>query len=124
MSRDKNLIDLIASYQVDKSNKKTDIPRIQDSQWIIDQFVNLIRDKLEAIDDAKDQINFLNHLTNNIYALQDNRIISEVDQNKTDWLSELVTTQNLWRTYFKRYLSWIRNLSRSNYHFTLSSFKS
>jgi superfamily II DNA or RNA helicase/HKD family nuclease len=93
MSRDKNLIDLIASYQVDKSNKKTDIPRIQDSQWIIDQFVNLIRDKLEAIDDAKDQINFLNQLTNNIYALQDNRIISEVDQNKTDWLSELVTTK-------------------------------
>jgi superfamily II DNA or RNA helicase/HKD family nuclease len=93
MSRDKNLIDLIVNYQVGKTEKQKPIPRIQDSQWIIDQFANLIRDKLEAIDDAKDQVNFLNQLTNNIYALQNNRIISDVADNKVDWLNELVTTK-------------------------------
>jgi superfamily II DNA or RNA helicase/HKD family nuclease len=93
MSRDKNLIDLISSYKTEMMDEpEVDLP--DNLQWLLDQFLFLVRSEVEKIDTQDERVDYLNDITSNVFRLKNRRIISNAHElEKNEWLDKLVNTE-------------------------------
>jgi superfamily II DNA or RNA helicase/HKD family nuclease len=104
MSRDKNLIDLISSYKTKMMDEpEVDLP--DNLQWLLDQFQFLIRNKLTKFNNQSERVNYLNHLTSNLFNLKNGRYLSKVDSVNDKWLDELTTTKIYDKEIYKNIIS-------------------
>jgi HKD family nuclease len=104
MSRDKNLIDLISSYKTEMMDEpEVDLP--DNLQWLLDQFQFLIRNKLTKFNNQSERVNYLNHLTSNLFNLKNGRYLSKVDSVNDKWLDELTTTKIYDKEIYKNIIS-------------------